>query len=33
MAKVLDGNYDDKKGAVHSGADSGNSGKVYGEWL
>lgn len=31
--KVLDGNYDDKKGAVHSGADSGNSGKVYGEWL
>lgn len=33
MAKVLDGNYDDKKGAAHSGADSGNSGKVYGEWL
>lgn len=33
MAKVLDGNYDDKKGAVHSGADSGNSGEVYGEWL
>lgn len=31
--KVLDGNYDDKKGAVHSGADSGNSGEVYGTWL
>lgn len=33
MAKVLDGNYDDKKGAGGSGSDSRNPEKVYGEYL
>lgn len=31
--KVLDGNYERLKGAIQNGADSGNSGEVYGEWL
>lgn len=33
MAKVLDGNYDDKKGAGGGGTDSRNPEKVYGEYL
>lgn len=33
MAKVLDGNYDDKKGAGGGGTDSRNPEKVYGECL
>ena len=33
MAKVLDGNYDDKKGAGNSGTNSGNHEKIYGECL
>lgn len=33
MAKVLDGNYDDKKGAGNSGTNSGNPEKIYGECL
>lgn len=33
MAKVLDGNYDDKKGAGGGGTDSGDHEKVYGEYF
>lgn len=33
MAKVLDGNYDDKKGGGGGGTDSRNPEKVYGEYL
>lgn len=33
MAKVLDGNYDDKKGVGNSGTNSGNPEKIYGECL
>lgn len=33
MAKVLDGNYDDKKGAGGGGTNSGNHEKIYGECL
>lgn len=33
MAKVLDGNYDDKKGAGGGGTDSRNPEKIYGECL
>ena len=33
MAKVLDGNYDDKKGAGGGGSNPGNPTKVYGEYL
>lgn len=33
MAKVLDGNYDDKKGGGGGGTNSGNHEKIYGECL
>lgn len=33
MAKVLDGNYDDKKGVGGGGTDSGDHEKVYGEYF